>query len=244
MSQSYVNFFTKALPASGQAIKISSVGSSFMVSRVSGGDGLPFQVSIDDEPWFEWNQGLRYRSKAGETFKHLLFRNRQSVELEIDIYVTNGEIDDARLNIVRDPNQLQIITQFPAPSYAVRRLPVSMAAAATLALPGLLTRGVWPCAPAAGWLYALPVGVNRSQRKSLRIEASADLNVLWWNGAAADVAAGVVLAHAPMPSTTVPFYEETSQAIVLQNPGAGAATIAILALFDVPVWFSLTSEDP
>jgi hypothetical protein len=209
-----------------------------------------FEMRIHNGQWFTIAQGEGFDVGEEDRFNKLSFRLPVGVEgpLQVLFRTSDCYMFDARLSIVRDPNFLQIVTQYPAPTYAVRPMPLTLAALASapanvLALPGILVRNVWPCAPAADWLYMLPEGVNRAQRKSLRIESDVALSLLWWNGVAANLAAGPKVASVPM-NTSVPFYEETSQDFALKNGGAAVANIALLALFDVPVWFSLTSEDP
>lgn len=252
--ETFLGFFAKKLAAGangnpGQPVRVAVVGNFFLCTRVVGGEGLPFLLQFDDQPPIPWNMGLDRKLVPGNFFSTVTLTNPTNSEIIVEFYAGSGVVEDSRLNIVRDPNHIQIITQYPAPNYAVREYPLALPEVAEnpdnlLVLPGILLRGTWPCAPAANWLYALPVGVNRAQRKSLRIESDESLDLLWWNGLQANLEDGVKLASVPLPGTTVPFYEETSQDLVLVNPGAAAATLAVLALYDVPVWYSPTSEDP
>jgi len=234
---------TKVIPANAIAVADNVTGSLFLCVEASN----RFQVSFNEKKWFDFDLGLKFVLDSGKQFTKLYFRTAPDLgdnPVSITYFYGRGiGVEDARLNIVRDPNHIQIITSFPAPSYAARPLPDELANAAELVLPGILSRGTWPCYPASDWLYALPDGIDRAQRKSIRIESDQTLNVLWWNGVEGDEESGIILGVAPT-ATGAPFYEETSQELVLQNDSGSTANIKLLALYDYPVWYSATSELP
>lgn len=234
---------TKNIPADGLAVADNVTGEMFLCVEASN----RFQVSFNEKKWFDFDLGLKFQMPQGKQFTKLYFRTSPDLaENSVDITYYYGRgivVEDTRLNIVRDPNHLQIVNFFPAPSYAVRELPLELESSAELPLPGILVRGVWPCYPADDWLYALPDGVNRAQRKSLRIESDQALELSWWNGVEDNIGDGVILASVPA-ANDAPFYEETSQDVVLQNPTAETANVKLLALYDYPVWYSATSELP
>lgn len=85
----------------GEEKQVNAAGNFFICADVTG-DGQPFQMSWDNEPFFDWNMGLKYVMPPGTYFSKLRFKNTlQAADIFCQMYIGSGNVDDARLTIVR-----------------------------------------------------------------------------------------------------------------------------------------------
>ena len=98
---SFLKFYPVTLKTGGEPKTIAAAGNFFICADVTG-DGQPFEMSWDSEPYFDFNMGLDYSLSPGDSFSKLTLKNtRQSSDIVAQIYVGSGKLTDGRLNIVR-----------------------------------------------------------------------------------------------------------------------------------------------
>jgi hypothetical protein len=184
---SYLKDYTIQLTADGLDVNRDFVGSFLLCTYSS----QKFEMSFDGQTFFTFNQGLRLKDVS---FKKLWFRALVGVDTTITIYVGDVQVDDSRLNIIHDANQvLSVGSKIPATYLKATNQVIG--AGASLLLPG---------------------ADNGNQRKDILIfnlDAAAVLTVQTALGAT-----GAVV----WPQDNLPL--ETSDTVKLQNDsGAGIA---------------------
>jgi hypothetical protein len=74
-----------------------------------------FNLSIDDGEAFDCNLGFKFRLSAGDWFTRLTFTSTDDDEQSlIEFYTGAGDIDDQRLNLVRDRPGQMMLQEFPS----------------------------------------------------------------------------------------------------------------------------------
>jgi hypothetical protein len=104
----YLEDYEMTLTADGNPLFRNFVGSFFICT----GADQDFQMSFDGQTWFKGFQGQRIQ---GFPFTKLYFRSSQGVDTDIEFFVGNVNMDDTRLSIVHDENQiLSVGSKVPA----------------------------------------------------------------------------------------------------------------------------------
>jgi hypothetical protein len=65
---------------------------------------VPFKISLDDDPPIDFSLGMQYRCMPGDWFKALKITNpaTNTSALVVTVLMGRGQIDDDRLNVVRE----------------------------------------------------------------------------------------------------------------------------------------------
>lgn len=94
-----VTIFTRTV-APGDFTDLNGLGNFFRITEAN----VPFKIALDDDPSIDWALGMQYRCIPGDYFKALKITNptTNTSDLVVTILIGRGQIDDDRLNIVRE----------------------------------------------------------------------------------------------------------------------------------------------